>query len=570
MRPLRGMSFIDVLVGIAIMLIVFTGLTVLLSTSLKVSTLAKNRSVATTIAEGQMEYIRSLSYDSVGTVGGIPAGIIPQYATTTTNGLTVVTRTLIEYIDDPADGLGALDTNGIDTDYKRIKISATYSVSGKPHTLNIVSNFSPSGIETNAGGGTLKISVVNAVGTGVSGATVHIVNASSSPTVDFTTFTDATGIVYLPGALASSEYQVYVSKSGYSSTQTYERVGVNQNPAPGYLTVAVNQTTTGTFAIDRLSALLVRTFYPIASSTYSDTFADSSGIGASTNTVVSSGVVALTTTGPGVYQSSGNAKSIVISPAYLNAWTSASITSEVDSGEAILFHVLDSAGAIIPDADLPGNTAGYQSTVDLSSLSIVTYPSLKLSADFTTSDTSQTPQLKSWNVQYLRGPIPFPNVPFTVAGAKNIGATVALVPIIKTTVATSTGTAASTALSLEWDSYELSLSGYDIVSACHAPPYVLAPSASIDSSLILGSSTPRSLLVSTDDASGALANASVTLSRTGYSKTVITDACGSAYFGALTAASDYTLTASKTGYTTYTATSVTVSTHEFYEALLAP
>ena len=188
MRPLRGMSLIDVLVGVALMLVIFTGLTALLLSSLKVSALAKNRSIATTVAESQMEYIRSLAYDNVGTVGGIPAGVIPQIATTTQNGLVVVTRTLIEYKDDPADGLGALDTNGINSDYKQIKISATYKVDAIVHTLTIVSNFAPIGIETTTGGGTLKISVVNAVGTGVPGATVRIVNASSSPSVDFGTF----------------------------------------------------------------------------------------------------------------------------------------------------------------------------------------------------------------------------------------------------------------------------------------------------------------------------------------------------------------------------------------------
>ncbi len=570
MRPLRGMSLIDVLVGVALMLVIFTGLTALLLSSLKVSALAKNRSIATTVAESQMEYIRSLAYDNVGTVGGIPAGVIPQIATTTQNGLVVVTRTLIEYKDDPADGLGALDTNGINSDYKQIKISATYKVDAIVHTLTIVSNFAPIGIETTTGGGTLKISVVNAVGTGVPGATVRIVNASSSPSVDFGTFTDATGIVYLPGAQASSEYQVYVSKTGYSSAQTYVRDSVNQNPAPGYLTVAVNQTTTGTFAIDRLSTLTVQTFYPVASATYSDSFLDASGIASTTNTTVSGGKVVLLG-GPSTYVSSGNVTSTQVAPHYLTAWTDAQISTQTGGDTDVVFHVLDGAtSTLIPDALLPGNSAGFTSTVDLSGLSVTTYPSLMLSADLTSGSGTETPLLQEWEVQYLRGPIPFPNIPFTLTGGKTIGSTGSSVPIVKTTIATSTNSAATVTLPLEWDAYALTLSGYDIVSACTPPPYVLAPAQSVTSSLSLGSSTARSLLINTNDAAGVVSGATVTLSRSGYTKTVLSDSCGSAYFGALAAASDYSVTVTKAGYTTYSAANVTVATHDYHEALLAP
>jgi type II secretory pathway pseudopilin PulG len=133
MRSLRGMTLIDVLIGISLMLIIFTGLTSLLSTSLKVSVLAKTHGNAIAIAESQLEYVRSLSYDSIGTVGGIPAGNIPQYATTTQNGLSFVTRTYIAYVDSPADGLGSADVNGITSDYKVAKVTTTYYVSGIPY-----------------------------------------------------------------------------------------------------------------------------------------------------------------------------------------------------------------------------------------------------------------------------------------------------------------------------------------------------------------------------------------------------------------------------------------------------
>src|ERR1043166_8035168 len=109
--PARGMSLVDVLVGTALVLIVFAGLFGILRASVQVSGLAKLKAAATTIASSQMEYIRSLSYDAIGTDGGIPAGSIAQSTTTTNAGLPFKVRTYIEYADDPKDGTGASDSH---------------------------------------------------------------------------------------------------------------------------------------------------------------------------------------------------------------------------------------------------------------------------------------------------------------------------------------------------------------------------------------------------------------------------------------------------------------------------
>lgn len=563
-RPPRGMSFIDVIVGSALILIIFLALFGLLRASVLVSALTKSKAIATAIAESQMEYVRGLTYASVGTVGGIPAGSVPQYATTTSNGITFVTRTFIDYADDPADGLGASDTNGIITDYKRVKVSVKYYAGGKPRTVEIISNYTPIGLETTTGGGTLKIVVVNAAGAAVPGASVRIVNTSTSPTVNLTTFSDATGIVYLPGAATSSQYQVYVSKDGYSSAQTYLRDTTNQNPTPGYLTVATNLTTTGTFAIDLLAALTMHTYSPIATTTYADTFANSGSLAATTNTVVSGGAVILSG-GSGNYAASGSARSSAIAPTYLSSWMNASSTRSTPAGTTAVIHITDGSGALLPDAVLPGNAAGYTGTVDLSSVSTTTYPSLAISADLTTTATSTTPSILDWGLAYQRGPVPLASVPYTLTGAKTIGSTGTGAAIYKTTIATSSDATGTNAHTLEWDSYGLTLNGYDTVDACNAPPYVLAPGTTSDSSLYVTTATANSALVSVRDSAGVpVSNASVTVSRTGFTKTVTTSSCGSAYFGGLTSASTYTITVSKTGYTTDTNTNVTISGHLFY------
>jgi hypothetical protein len=567
MKALRGMSLIDVVVGTALLLIVFLALFGLLQASVLVSSFVKSEATATAIANSQMEYIRSLPYNSVGTVGGIPAGVIPQNATTTEDSESYGVRTFIDYYDDPADGLGANDTNGITTDYKRIKVVVSYMAGSHFRQITLLSNYAPPGIETTLGGGTLQILVVNATGAPVPGATVTITNASTSPTVNLTTFSDANGSVYLPGAATSTQYAVTVTKNGYSTAQTYARNSNNQNPTPGYLTVVQNTTTSATFAIDQLSTLTLSTFSPITGGAFSDSFANASELVTLTNTAASGGALTLSG-GAGNYALSGSAISTTTAPAYLYSWTTASSTMSTPPGTTALVHVLDGSGNLIPDSVLAGNAAGFTSfPINLSGVSTTTYPALALSASLQTTSSSTSPSLSGWIINYQYGPVPLPNVSFTLTGSKTIGTTGAGAPIYKTTVSSTTGSAGVNPLTLEWDSYALSIPSYDVEDACGAPPYALAPGTSVPESLILVPDTTNSLLVTVTDASGnVVPGATVTLSRSGYTKTVTGSGCGAAYFGAITAASDYTVVISKTGYTTTTFTGVTVSGNTFYVA----
>jgi len=565
-RPSRGLSLIDVVIGSALFALVFLALIGLMRSSLLVASLAKAKAGATAVANTQMEYIRSFPYDSVGTVGGIPAGSIAQYSTTTENGISYGVRTFIEYVDDPADGLGSSDSNGITTDYKKIKVTVSYVLKGELRSIAIVSNYVPPSIETDAGGGTLRVNVVDSTGSPVSGATVHIVNSGLFPGVDLTTFSDIDGTVLLGGAPTSTEYQVYVSKSGYSSAQTYARDATNQNPTPGYLTVVENVTTTGTFAIDALGNMTLSTFKKQVATSTTDTFTDTSLISDLTNTQDAGGSIVLAGDSSAGYASSGTVASAYVTPAHLISWTTASTTLAIPGSTALRVQVVAGNGTLIPDSQIPGNSTGFNGTsIDLSGISTSTYPTLGLVGTLTTSDASTTPSLQSWALNSLVGPIPVANVSYTLSGAKTIGSTGAGAPIFKTTVDGNTGTTGSNTENLEWDSYGFLLSGYDVTDACAAPPFAVAPGASYSNSLYLGTKTANSILVSVKDSTGAyIGGATVLLSRPGFSQTVITSACGTAYFGGLSSANDYSIEISKSGYTTTTSTNAVVSGQTFY------
>lgn len=485
MNAPRGMSLVDVLVGSALVLIVFVALLGLLRASLLVSSSAKAKAGATTVATTQLEYLRSLTYSEVGTVGGIPAGTVPQYATTTLNGIPYGVRTFIQYIDDPKDGLGAVDQNAITTDYKRARVTVTYTFRGEEREVALISNIAPPGIETNAGGGTIRVEVVDSVGSPVSGASVRIYNPSLLPQVDFTTFSDIDGAILLGGAPTSTDYRVTVTKDGYSTAQTYERNATNVNPAPGYMTVAVNQTSTLTFAIDELGTLILTLLQPIRDASVSDTFDSMARISESGAVTASGGALLLTGT-PGFYSTLGFARATSTSPTYLAEWTAAGGTVSAPVGTSVKIQVTDAAGTLLPDAALPGNATGFSAfPIDLSGVSTSTYPSLSLRAELASSGGIDTPQVLEWSLSFKEGPLPRPNTAFTLTSDKTIGTESSGAPIPKHEITGTTDANGVRSLELEWGIYRPTFTGLSVAGVTTTPEFVIAPASTTVESLLL-------------------------------------------------------------------------------------
>jgi hypothetical protein len=249
-------TLLDTLVGSALLLVVFLGIAASVRLSIDVVTNNKARSGAVTLANDRMEYVRSLSYDAVGTIGGIPSGAIPQSESLTGNGISYTRRTTIQYGDDPTDGTGVADQNSIPADYKSARVEVSWTTRGTTRGVSLVTRVEPpNGMEVTALGGTLLVSVLNANDEPVSSASVSIDNSSASPAISIDTYTNANGTVTILGATTTGTYSVVVTRPGYSTDQTY----TVPNPVRGPLTVAQNQTTSATFKIDLLSSLTVVT-----------------------------------------------------------------------------------------------------------------------------------------------------------------------------------------------------------------------------------------------------------------------------------------------------------------------
>ncbi|MEY4746964.1 MAG: hypothetical protein RLZZ416_13 [Candidatus Parcubacteria bacterium] len=561
----RGVTLLDTVVGTALMLVIFLGIAAAFQLALDVVINNKARSGAIALANERMEYIRSLTYASVGTSGGIPSGSIPQSEIVTLNGTTFTRRTTIEYGDDPKDGTGGADTNGIISDYKSARVDVAWTSRTGTRHITLVSRLeTPSGMETSCTPpcGNLVINAVNAASQALSGASVSIVNASTSPAINLDTFTNASGTAYLIGAPAAAGYRITVTKSGYSTAQTYGVTSQNTNPNPGNLTVSNAQTTTGTFAIDLLGAKTVQTWTQILPATWADSFADESKIATSSNAAVAGGSVFLADN-----SFSGEVQSVAIAPAYIYRWKSLSWNDTRPVGSSIAYRVYDAyASALIPDSQLPGNSAGFTaSPISLLGVSTSTYAGLRI--DAVLSPGSAAPSIESWNIDYDYGPQPLQNVSFTLQGGKAIGSGPSGT-IYKYSALQNSGASASVTIpNLEWDTYTITLdgasAGYDIASSCPAPqPEALSPGATLSTSLYLAPHTDNSLLVDVRSlATGALIpGATVNLSRgVLYSATSTADSCGQTFFSSLAQSSAYSLTVSAPGFVTYSNPAVDVN-----------
>ncbi len=550
----RGITLIEVVVGVSIMTIVFLGIFGAFKLSIDLVFSTKTKIGAVALMNERIEFIRSLPYSSVGTVAGIPAGPIAQLEQVSLNGTNYTLRTLVQFIDAPEDGLDQADENNTPVDYKLVKVEVLWSVRDVPRSTSAVTYVSPIGLETLASGGTLRVNVFDALTQSVPQASVRIVNSSVTPNVDVTSSANESGVVSFPGSPQGSGYEITVTKSGYSTAQTYSVTTQNPNPSPTHVSVLDGDTTSISFAIDRFGSLNLATFEPIGPGSFTDTFNSSSGLVTTSSTDVVGGAVVLSGGGP--YASSGMASSQFIAPNFLVSWNQLVFNTTTSPNTSATVQVLYFNGTdyvLIPDTDLPNNSLGFsEGTINLSFLSVTTYSSLQLVATLTTLDTAETPALLDWSVSYSAGPTPLPGVAVTVFGNKTVGTTAGGLPIRKfLNLLTTDSLGQASQPSLEWDTYNLTIDTgvYDLVELCPGVLSVL-PGASLNASLILGTPSAHSLRVSVSANGAPISNAGVAIDSGVVTGNNPTSACGQSFFGNVPIGSPYTVTVTKSGFQT--------------------
>ncbi|MFM2415006.1 MAG: hypothetical protein RI911_699 [Candidatus Parcubacteria bacterium] len=257
----RGFSLVEALISIAIMgmfITLFQGYSVIL---IAIKTV-RNKLTQASIANERIEIIHNMPYDSVGIVSGVPAGIIPATEYITRAGNTYRVDTFVRNMDDPFDGtIDGIPDDTSPIDYKIAEVAITCTTCSGSPLISLTGRISPPGLESATTSGLLLVRAIDATGTPLSGATVRIVNSAVTPTIDITDVTDVNGELRQVGVPPSTNnYQITVSKSGYSTDQTLP-IGATANPNPvkPHATITASNATQLSFAIDRTSALNVST-----------------------------------------------------------------------------------------------------------------------------------------------------------------------------------------------------------------------------------------------------------------------------------------------------------------------
>jgi len=254
----KGFTLIESLVGVAVFMIIAVSVYQAYAATINAVRVSRLKITATALANEQFEIIRNLPYTDVGVVGSIPNGQVPHLQNLVRDNTEFVVETTIRNIDDPFDGtIGGSPNDLSPADYKLAELEISCPACRNFTTLHFTTQVGPRNLETASTNGALFVQVFDASGQPVSGADVHIVNNQAVPAIVIDDTTNNDGLLQIVDAPPGVEaYEITVSKSGYSADQTYQTGAPgNPNPTKPHATVALQQLTQISFAIDRTSTL---------------------------------------------------------------------------------------------------------------------------------------------------------------------------------------------------------------------------------------------------------------------------------------------------------------------------
>ena len=267
-----GLSLVELAITLTVFMVIALSVLTLFTALVHSTIIAKREAVALSLATTQMEYLKSLPYDSLAVQGGsiYATTLLPASTTSTLNGVTYTITTSISYVDDAYDGCGSYPTQALkqlycrnypppasapspDTnpaDYKIIHVDVTDNTG--LHLASVDTEESARVAETASTTGALFVSVIDDTGNPVSGASVTVVNTTVTPNVNLSDSTDSNGnsIFYGLPPDSGTDYVITATKSGYSSLTTINNSGSLQATYPSqkilsqqssYVTLTIKQ-----------------------------------------------------------------------------------------------------------------------------------------------------------------------------------------------------------------------------------------------------------------------------------------------------------------------------------------
>lgn len=258
----RGFTLIETIIGVALFAIIGTAIYFSYSNLFDSLLIDKTRAAAIAVLENEIETVRNIPYPDVGVKGGAPSGNLLPEKTISYGGAQFKVKINVKNIDDSFDGtLTGIPQDMVPSDYKLVQVEVSCLSSCTMAPISMTTTVAPKNLEKATKNGALFINVFDASGIPLSGADMSIVNNQVNPNININDTTNASGSLnFVDIATSSSGYHIVVSKTGYSTDQTYPAGGVsNPNPINLDATVREQDLTKIGFAIDKLATLNFKT-----------------------------------------------------------------------------------------------------------------------------------------------------------------------------------------------------------------------------------------------------------------------------------------------------------------------
>ena len=255
-----GFTLIELLISTTLFAVIGTSTYFAFQNVLEAISRSQVRSDAISLIKGEIETVRNMPYVDVGIEGGYPAGKLLADKTLAFSGNSFRLNTYVRNIDDPYDGtLGGMPNDTAPADYKIVEYQIECTTCGPFVPIAMTTTVSAKGLESASTNGSLFITVSDASGNPVPGASVHVVNSKLSPTITIDDITNTEGMLQLVDIPPSvTGYEITVTKAGYSTDKTYDlTLPGNPNPLKPHATVATQQVTSVSFFIDRVGTINV-------------------------------------------------------------------------------------------------------------------------------------------------------------------------------------------------------------------------------------------------------------------------------------------------------------------------
>jgi type II secretory pathway pseudopilin PulG len=245
-RSAAGFTLAEVLVACVVMLIGVLAIMGFFASSIARVLDSRTRSVLQQVATEDLEKIRALKYDDVGTTNGQPPGVLLAHEERTIQGVEVTIDRQVRFIQD------ASYTGPYPANYRRVAISVSEKGDNRLAPVEMTSN-----VAGGASGGSLNVTVQDSQGNPVPGVPIRVSDDHLVPHVninDAATLTDSEGHLLIPGLTPDStpSYVVTGTKTGYNTDDNAPGVVVNDGLP--YTNVPL--------IMDRLSALIVHVLDP--------------------------------------------------------------------------------------------------------------------------------------------------------------------------------------------------------------------------------------------------------------------------------------------------------------------